>query len=150
MKHYLKRISWQFKDCRTIYPELNGKKIKIQSPEDVYNSFLFFFKGQVREYFIVIWLNSANIVMGFESVSQGILNASVVHPREVFRGAIVSTCASIILAHNHPSGNLKASNEDITITKKISEAGKIIDIPVNDHIIFTDEGYFSFIEQNLL
>ena len=150
MKHYIKNVSWRFNDCSSMYPELNNKRIKIQSPEDVFNNFSFFFRGQVKEYFIVIWLNSANIVSGFEVVSHGILNESVVHPREVYRGAIVSTCASIILAHNHPSGNLNPSSEDMTITKKIVEAGKIIDIRVNDHIIFTDDSYFSFIEQNLL
>jgi DNA repair protein RadC len=73
-----------------------------------------------------------------------------VHPREVFRGAIVATCASVILAHNHPSGNLDPSNEDISITKRLSEAGKILDINVIDHLIFTDDGFTSFVEQRII
>jgi len=74
----------------------------------------------------------------------------LVHPREVFRGAIVATCANIILAHNHPSGNLEPSREDISITQKLVEAGKIVDISVLDHIIFGDDGYTSFVEKRLI
>lgn len=74
----------------------------------------------------------------------------MVHPREVFRGAIVATCANIILAHNHPSGNLEPSREDISITQKLVEAGKIVDISVLDHIIFGDDGYTSFVEKRLI
>ena len=108
------------------------------------------FDGEVKERFIVFWLSSSNVVIGFEIVSEGILNASVVHPREVFRGAIVATCASIILAHNHPSGNIEPSNEDISITKQLVEAGKIIDIRIFDHIIFGEDAYTSFVEKRLI
>jgi DNA repair protein RadC len=90
------------------------------------------------------------VVAGFEIISEGILNASVVHPREVFRGAIVATCASIILAHNHPSGNIEPSTEDISITKQLVDAGKIIDIRVFDHIVFGETSYMSFIEKKLM
>lgn len=72
------------------------------------------------------------------------------HPREVFRGAIVSSCANIIVAHNHPSGNLEPSNEDISLTKKLIEAGKIIEINVFDHIIFAENEYTSFVEKRLM
>jgi DNA repair protein RadC len=99
---------------------------------------------------VVIWLNTANRVSGFEILSEGTLNTSVVHPREVFRGAIVATCAGIILAHNHPSGNPEPSPEDLQITRQIVEAGRIIGIPVHDHIIFADKTYTSFSEQGLL
>lgn len=88
--------------------------------------------------------------MGFEVVTEGTLNASLVHPREVFRGAIVATSASIILMHNHPSGNAAPSTEDIQITKQMVEAGRIIGIPVHDHIIFADDTYTSLAEQGLL
>jgi DNA repair protein RadC len=107
------------------------------------------FDGEVRERFVVFWLSSANVVTGSEIISEGTLNSSVVHSREVFRGAIVATCANLILAHNHPSGNPEPSNEDISITKKIVEAGKIIDILVSDHIIFADDTYTSFVERKL-
>ncbi len=95
-------------------------------------------------------MNSANVVTGFEIVSEGTLNSSVVAPREVFRGAIVETCASLILGHNHPSGNPDPSQEDISITKRIVEAGKIIDISVLDHIIFAEGVYTSFVEKRLI
>ena len=98
----------------------------------------------------MFWLNSANRVTGFEIVSEGLLNSSLVHPREVFRGAIVATCASIIIAHNHPSGNTEPSAEDLAITKQIAEAGKVIGITVHDHIVFTDDGYCSFAERGLI
>jgi DNA repair protein RadC len=82
------------------------------------------FDGQVRERFIVFWLNNSNVVTGFEIITEGILNSSLVHPREVFSGAIVvATCVNIIRAHNHPSGNLEASQEDINITKQLIDAG---------------------------
>ena len=88
--------------------------------------------------------------MGYEIITEGLLNSSLVHPREVFRGAIVATCASVILMHNHPSNNLEPSREDISITKQIVEAGKIIGIPVHDHIIFTNESYTSLTERGLM
>ena len=108
------------------------------------------FDGEVKERFVVFWLNSANVVTGFDVISEGLLNSSLVHPREVFRGAIVATCANIILAHNHPSGNIEASQEDISITAKLVDAGKIIDIKVFDHIIFADESYTSFVSRGLI
>jgi len=89
-------------------------------------------------------------MIGFEIITEGILNSSLVHPREIFRGAIVATCASIIIAHNHPSGNPEPSSEDIQITKQVTEAGKIIGIPLHDHIIFTEEAFTSFAERGLI
>lgn len=88
--------------------------------------------------------------MGFEIISEGILNASLAHCREIFRGAILQSCANILVAHNHPSGNLDPSQEDISLTKKLVEAGKIIDIAVFDHIIFGDGTYTSFVEKKLM
>ncbi|KAB2846718.1 MAG: JAB domain-containing protein [Melioribacteraceae bacterium] len=110
----------------------------------------FLFDGEVKEKFIVIWLSSANIVVGFEIISEGNLNSSIVHPREVFRGAIVATCANIIIAHNHPSGNPEPSREDINITKKLVEAGKIIDVNLFYHIIFAEDKYTSLLESRLI
>ena len=108
------------------------------------------FDGEVKERFVVFWLSSANIVTGFEIISEGNLNSSIVHPREVFRGAIVATAANILIAHNHPSGNPEPSREDINITKKLVEAGKIIDVSVFDHIIFAEDKYTSLVESRLI
>jgi DNA repair protein RadC len=108
------------------------------------------FDNQVRERFVVFWLNSANKVIGFEIITEGLLNSSLTHPREIFRGAIVATAASIIIAHNHPSGNSDASDEDVRVTRQIVEAGKIIGIPVHDHLIFTDGTFTSLAESGLI
>ncbi len=150
MKSYIKTISWKFRDAEVDYPQLKDRKIKITSPNEIYENFNFLFDGQVKERFIVFWLSSSNIVTGFEVISEGLLNSSLVHPREVYRGAIVSTSANIILAHNHPSGNIEPSNEDISITQQLVQAGKIIGITVFDHIIFGDGGFTSFVERRLL
>jgi DNA repair protein RadC len=151
MKHnIIKTITWRFKDSTESYPQLKNRKVKITSPNEVYENFSFLFEGEVREKFIVFWLSTSNNVIGFEVISEGLLNSSLVHPREVFRGAIVATCANIILAHNHPSGNNEPSQEDISITKRLIEAGKILDISVLDHLIFCDEGFTSLVERRII
>jgi DNA repair protein RadC len=106
-----------------------------------------------RERFIVIFLNSQNVMIGWHQVSLGILNASLVHPREVFGPALrVLGTATIILAHNHPSGDPTPSREDIQITRKLVEAGKLLDIPVHDHLIIGDgtDAYVSLSEKGLV
>ena len=146
----MKTIDYRFRDVSEAYPELPTNFYKITSPQDMFTIFKLMFLNLVQEVFIVFWLNSANKVIGFDTISQGNLNSSMAHPREVFRGAVVSSCASIILAHNHPSGNPEPSAEDISITKKIHEAGKLLDIPVFDHIIFAGDSYTSFVEKRLI
>jgi len=151
MRYCIRTVSWRFKESIELDQELaNKKSITIRSPSDVFENYQSLFKDQVRERFIVFWLNSANKVVGFEVITEGLLNSSLTHPREVFRGAIVSTCASIILAHNHPSESIEPSQEDISITKQIVEAGKIIGIPVHDHIIFAGTTYTSLAERGLV
>ena len=149
-KHYLKRVTWKFSDVATRYPELKDQHPLMRTPDDAYASFRFLFSGQVRERFVVFWLDTMNHVQGFEIITEGTLNSSLAHPREVFRGAIVATCASIIVAHNHPSGNPEPSNEDVLLTKQLIEAGKIIGIPVLDHIIFANDRFTSLAERSLL
>jgi DNA repair protein RadC len=151
MRYCIRTITWKFKESIELDLELvNKRSVTIRSPKDVFENYQSLFKDQVRERFVVFWLNSANKVIGFEIISEGILNSSLTHPREVFRGAIVSTSAAIILAHNHPSGNPEPSQEDISITKQIVESGKIIGIPVHDHIIFAGNTYTSLAEKGLL
>ena len=151
MKYHSRTITWRFKESIELDPELaNKRSLMIRTPADVFTNYQSLFKDQVRERFIVFWLNSANKVLGFEVITEGLLNSSLTHPREVFRGAIVSTCASIILAHNHPSGNPEPSQEDITITKQIVDSGKIIGIPVHDHIIFANNNFTSLAERGLV
>ena len=105
---------------------------------------------QDKEHFIVIGLKRNNCIQFIDIVSVGILTGTIVHPREVFRRSILHACYSIICAHNHPSGNLQPSSADDTITKDIKEAGKIIDIQLNDHIIFSKEGHYSYADEGKL
>ena len=146
-----KTLEWKFRETSIKYPEsANMPTKKITSPKDFYDLFIPVFNEEPNEIFLVAWLNSANRVIGFEKVTSGLLNSSLVDARSVFRSAIVANCASIIIAHNHPSGNPDPSNEDIAVTKKITEAGRLIDIPVFDHIIFAGDNYTSFVEKELI
>lgn len=123
---------------------------KINSPSTVVE----FFQNQLRhlnkEEFIVVFLNTKNIISSYEVISIGSLNASVVHPREVFNRAIKKSAAAILLVHNHPSGNPTPSKEDEAITKRLSEVGQIIGIRVLDHLIISDDQYFSFKEMEMM
>ncbi len=123
---------------------------KITSPEDIAEIFIPLLKDEVKEKFIVVCLNSANKITKYEVISIGNLNSSIVHPREVFKVAIDNLAANIILIHNHPSGNSEPSSEDISITKKLVETGKIMDIKIFDHIIVSGNNYVSFIEKRLI
>lgn len=123
---------------------------KITSPADVAEIFIPLLRDELKEQFIVVCLSSANKIIRFEKISIGNLNSSVVHPREIFKVAIENNSASIILIHNHPSENPEPSNEDISITKKLVESGKIMDIPIFDHIIIAGNSYTSFVERRLI
>lgn len=147
MTYTLKTITWRLKEVRkTVF----GEAPTVVGPADVARIFKSLFAGRTTEAFAVAWLDAANKVVGFELITQGILSSSLVHPREVFRGALVQApVANIILMHNHPSGNPEPSSEDLRVTRQIVEAGKILGIPVHDHVIFAD-GITSFLERGLL
>jgi DNA repair protein RadC len=123
---------------------------KISTPGDVADIFIPLLADEVKENFIVVCLNSANKIIKYEIISVGNLNSSVVHPREIFKTAIENNSASIILMHNHPSGNPEPSQTDINVTRKIVEAGKVMDIPIFDHIIIAGSNYLSFVERRLI
>jgi len=112
------------------------------------------FKPQIghlrQEVFAIVLLNSSGKYLLSEIITKGTLNASLVHPREVFRPAIQNSAASIILLHNHPSGQLQPSQDDLKITQQLVASGKIIDIPVLDHIIVTDTDYLSLREEGFI
>jgi DNA repair protein RadC len=105
-----------------------------------------------REHFVVLMLDQKNKVIGINTVSIGSLTASIVHPREVFKPAILSNAAALILAHNHPSGQPQPSQEDRVLTVRLVAAGKLLGISVLDHVIIGDgtSAYFSFADENLL
>ena len=123
----------------------NVKDYKITKAKDVYN-FLKEFEDEDREHFIVLGLSTNNKVLYREVTNIGILNASILHPREIFKKAIIMSCNSIIIAHNHPSGNPKPSNEDNDIFRRLTEAGQILDIKVIDNIIIGKNKFWSNIE----
>jgi DNA repair protein RadC len=125
-------------------------KKKITSPEDLAEIFIPLLRDEVKEKFIVVCLNSSNQIIKYETISIGNLNSSIVHPREVFRVAIDSNSANIFLLHNHPSGNLEPSREDIAITKRLVEAGNIFDIKVLDHLIIAGDNFTSLVEKRII
>ena len=129
--------------------ETKTKTMFIQSPDDVSKIIQSYLNGVDREHFVVILLNRKNGIIGINTVSVGDLSSSIVHPREVFKPAIVAGAASIILAHNHPSGDPKPSLDDVRVTKRIKEAGDILGIEVLDHIIIGDGCYESLKARDL-
>lgn len=125
--------------------------VTVSSPADLAAFVRPLYADYPYEVFGVVLLNSANKVTGFSIVTTGILNSSLVHPREVFQRALLNNAAGVILVHNHPSGSLEPSGEDIRITRQLVEAGRILGIPVHDHVIITpDGGSVSFAERGLL
>ncbi|MBP6856549.1 MAG: DNA repair protein RadC [Candidatus Pacebacteria bacterium] len=120
---------------------LKGKKTSIiLTPKDVWER-MEDIRGSKKEHFVVFYLDSRNQEINREIISVGTLNESLVHPREVFEGAIKHNAAGIILAHNHPSGDTEPSEADIEITKKLIHAGKILDIKIISHIVVTNNSF---------
>lgn len=129
-------------------------KFLIQSPEDVqeYAEAVLVqeMRGYDREHFLVMYLDRKGGVITRENVSVGGLHSSIVHPREVFKTAVKRSAASIILAHNHPSGDPTPSRQDIDITRRLTEAGQIMGIQILDHVIIGEQTYCSFKEKGLI
>ena len=108
------------------------------------------FRRSKKEYFFSFLLDTQNRIIEKHGISVGTLNASLIHPRECFRRAIVRRAAGIIFVHNHPSGSLEPSVEDLGVAKRLAEVGKLVGIEVMDNLIVTAQGYKSFREQNLI
>lgn len=129
---------------------LKGKKSQLfLSPEDVWKE-LKDIRDHKKEHFIIFYLDTRNQEITREIISVGSLNASLVHPREVFEPAVKNLAAQIIIAHNHPSGDPEPSEEDLKITQKLIESGKILGIEILDHIVVTKNSYLSFKEKGLM
>lgn len=103
-----------------------------------------------REHFLALYLNARNVVIHQETVSVGSLNANIVHPREVFRPAIAQGAAAVVLVHNHPSGDVSPSQEDLNLTQRLVEAGRLLGIEVLDHLIVAGQRYLSFRSENYI
>lgn len=121
----------------------------IRNPEELASIARKFLDNTDREVFLAINFSTANTINSIHVVSIGSLDKTIVHPREVFKAAILSNSSSIALAHNHPSGNLNPSPEDILITSKLVQCGEILDIKVVDHIIVSDDRHVSFAERKI-
>lgn len=119
---------------------------KIKQAKDVFDLFHDRLKEEKQENFIIVMLNNHNNIIGEQLISKGTLDAAIIEPREVFRSAIKNAAARIILIHNHPSGNPSPSNEDIEVTKKLIDAGKVLNIQVLDHIIIGNGTWWSWRE----
>src|SRR5699024_12513778 len=126
------------KECSVLY-----KNRVIRSPEDGYELFKQFLGDVDREHFVVACLDTKNQPTAINVCHIGSLNSSIVHPREMMKTAILSNAASLIVAHNHPSGNPKPSQEDIDVTRRLKEAGKIMGIDVLDHLVIGEDSFVS-------
>lgn len=129
---------------------LNKDIVKIRSNEDVYRLMRNKFLYTKKEHFYAILLDTKNVIISKEFISTGDLDSSIVNPRECFISAVKKSAKSIIFVHNHPSGNSKPSKADRIVTKRLKDAGDILDIKVLDHIIIGLDEYYSFSRENLL
>ena len=127
-----------------------GSLRRVRSAQDVYEAFRERFEPLDREQFVVLLLDGKNRVLGFNVVSTGSLTAALVHPREVFKPAILANAAAVILVHNHPSGDPDPSAEDRAITARLSQAGELMGIKILDHVVIGDGSFRSFAEAHLL
>ena len=127
----------------------SAEKPLVKTPKDVVALVGGRLKGKRKEHFLTLLLDTRNQLIKVAEISIGSLDTSIAHPREVFREAISASAASVILAHNHPSGDPEASEDDIRLTKKLVEAGEIIGIDVLDHIIIGDKNYLSLKREGL-
>ncbi|WP_296141931.1 DNA repair protein RadC [uncultured Anaerococcus sp.] len=135
---------------RVAQKTIEKKITKIKNSDDIYQYLKNELQEKKNEYFYAILLDTKNVIISKEVISIGILDASIVHPREAFKTAIKKSAKSIIFAHNHPSGDFTPSKDDFKTTQRLFEAGEILDIEVLDHIIIGKDGYYSFKKENFI
>lgn len=140
LRYSFNPVTWKHYEKTKVFEKL----------EDAYEYAKNKLQYEQKEHFCVILLNTKNHIIGFREVSVGSLSASVVHPREVMLEAVKAHAASIILVHNHPSGDPTPSREDVNITDQLCKAGKVIDIPVLDHIIIGHNRFISLKEKGMV
>ena len=122
----------------------NAKKINYNNPKTIYLENLYLFKGKKQEYFYCLYLDNKNNLIERKLLFMGTINRSIVHPREIFKEAYLTSASKIICIHNHPSGDTTPSIEDIRLTKSLIEIGKLQGIAITDHLIISDNNYYSF------
>lgn len=119
--------------------------LRVAEPSSAYNALKALYRADQEAFFVVTLDGSHNIIHVTE-VTRGLVNKTIVHPREVFKPAILDSATAVIIAHNHPSGSLKPSPEDEDITTRLRDAGQLLGIPVLDHLIFSETSYISMVE----
>jgi DNA repair protein RadC len=144
-RYSLKQAVWHLRDVPDL-PLGFQRTMKIIHPEDAARMLSFLFKDLPQEHLVVVMLNRRNCVQAIDVATIGTMDSSLAHPREVFRSAIACLASSIILMHNHPSGTLEPSAEDINLTLEIERCGRILGIPLMDHIIICGENFVSMAE----
>lgn len=147
----------KFKQIKAVYETLTvnegagnylSPKIRYTSPTQIFDTFSFL-QDETKEYFIALHLDGKNRILCCDICSIGSLNQSIVHPREVYKTALLSSAAAIILMHNHPTGDPTPSTEDLEVTRRLREAGDLLGIKVLDHIIIGST-YYSFVERGVI
>jgi len=126
------------------------EKKKITSSKDVFEYFQSFLSDRNYETFYILLLNRANKIIKEVMISEGGLSGTVTDPKKIFKIGLENNASSIVLCHNHPSGNIEPSNADINLTRKLKNAGEMLDLPIIDHIIVGDEKYFSFADEGMM
>ena len=144
------RVSAAFELGRRMVAEAEPPPVRIRGPQDVHRLYLPRLRDLPVEEFHVLALGSQSQVIRDLMITRGILNSSLVHPREVFRAAIAEAAAGIIVVHNHPSGDPTPSADDREVTRQLVDAGRVLDLPVYDHVVVGGERYVSFAEAGLL
>jgi DNA repair protein RadC len=146
---------WQVAEIQLLYksnvkPSLRPKITSSRDAHQILKEYWNESSIDLFEEFKVLFTNRANKVLGILEVSSGGISGTVADPKLIFAGALKASASGMILAHNHPSGNLQPSQADIELTKKIKEGGRFLEIQVLDHIIITSESYYSFADEGLL
>ena len=147
------KVNYTVGEVELIYKSTSKARSKIYSSEDAYKVLLPTYKeGTIcyKEYFKVLFLNQANQVLGYTLISEGGITETSVDVRIILQAALLTNSVALVLAHNHPSGNMKPSRQDMEITKQVKEAARLMRITVTDHLILTDEGYYSFADEGQL
>jgi DNA repair protein RadC len=144
------RLAAAFELTRRLRGRRPGERRRLASPAEVYAAYAPLMEDLAREVFRVALLDAQNRLLRDRVISEGTLSASLVHPREVFKAAIVESAASVILLHNHPSGDPTPSREDVRLTRQLAECARLLDLRVHDHVIIGQGRFVSLAEQGLL
>ncbi len=135
---------------RLFLNNMEEEKIKLNNPKSIYKSSKYLFYDKKQEYFYCLYFDNKQRLIERKLLFMGTINKSIVHPREVFKEAYLLSASSIVCMHNHPSGDVTPSNEDIELTKALVKVGQVANIPVVDHIVVSNDSYYSFYENDIL